>query len=113
MKVCKQELFTTNTVMYFQKSFFLKESIDIMLNDLLTAGIVSYWIKKFADKRFLNWQDPEEKSNFLQMQHLHGIFQMGFIGMSIGLAVFILEVIIGKFKNKKSSRAKKYFLFRK
>lgn len=107
MKVLKETLFTTNTVMYFQKSFFLKESIDILLNDLLTAGIVSYWIKKFADKRFLNWQDPEVKSSFLQMQHLHGIFQMGLIGMGIALVIFILEVIIGKFKKKRRRCVKK------
>lgn len=107
MKVCKQELITTNTVMYFQKSFFLKEAIDSMLDELLTAGIVSYWINKFADKRFLNWQDPDVKSNFLQMQHLHGVFHMGFIGLGIAVAVFIFEVMIERFKKKRKQRCKK------
>lgn len=107
MKVCKQELFTTNTVMYFQKSFFLKESIDSMLSELLTAGIVSYWIKKFADKRFLNWQDQEVKNSYLQMHHLHGVFHMGFIGLGIASAVFIFEVLIGRFKKNRKRCTKK------
>lgn len=99
-----------NIVMYFQKNFFLKEAIDDTLDELATAGLLQYWINKFADKKYLNWQDQQMGPQKLQLEHLRGIFNLGFIGLGVATIVFIIENFLSrrkKFFKKKQRRHKK------
>lgn len=98
LKTCKQELMMANLVFYFQKDFFLKSSIDRLINELSTAGIITHWIDSFIDSKFLNWKKIKVGPNKLQMHHLNGIFHVGFIGLGIAIVVFVIELSMTKFK---------------
>lgn len=107
LKTCKQELMMANLVFYFQKDFFLKTAIDRMINELSTAGIITHWIDTYIDKKFLNWKSLNFGPNKLQMHHLIGVFNVGFIGLGISIVVFVIELSTVKFK-KMMERRKVY-----
>lgn len=104
LKTCKQELMMANLVFYFQKDFFLKSSIDRLINELSTAGIITHWIDSFIDKKFLYWKEIKYGPNRLQMHHLNGVFHVGFIGLGISLVVFVIELSMEKFKQMEARR---------
>lgn len=92
LKVCKEQVITINIAMYFQKNFFFRDAMDRKINELSESGILKYWIQKFSDKRFMNWQGSSTGPNKLQLHHLYGIFNMGLIGIGIALVAFIVEI---------------------
>ncbi|KAL7036918.1 hypothetical protein ACKWTF_008994 [Chironomus riparius] len=42
-KVCKESFFTINIVLFYNKNFFLKESIDDAIQRILTYGFMEHW----------------------------------------------------------------------
>jgi hypothetical protein len=83
---------TINIVMYFPKSSYLSETFSKKLSELSTAGIVNYWIKKYADMRFLNIKTVNYQQKKLNLEKLAGVFNIWLIGLAVGLFAFIVEV---------------------
>jgi hypothetical protein len=96
LQICKEQLMTVNIVMYFPKNSFLRDAFNKKLGELLTAGIVQYWVQKFADPRFLNVLTASSTQQKLSIEKLSGVFNIWLIGLVISLSVFLIEVIWGK-----------------
>lgn len=92
VKVCKEELFTANIVMYFRKNYFLKETVNGKLDELSTAGLLKFFTQKFADMRFYNLKTEGVGPRSLQLQHLFGILNIWLLGCGISLVFFVFEI---------------------
>lgn len=100
LKVCKEELLTTNIVMYYPKNFYLKTAIDQKLNQLATAGLLEFWIQNFADPRFYHLKAQLSGPKSLHVRHLSGIFNIWLIGCAVASIVLIIELILDKVSKK-------------
>lgn len=98
LKVCKEELLTTNIVMYYPKSFYLKGAIDDKLSALSASGILEHWTQKYVDLRFYNVKQQESGPKSLQVQHIFGIVNIWLIGCALGIFVFFMELGTSRFK---------------
>lgn len=98
VQICKEQLMTVNIVMYFPKNSFLRETFNRKLSDFSTAGIINYWVKKFADPRFLNVKIGNTEQQKLSVLKLSGVFNIWLIGLGISFFVFLIEFSVGKIK---------------
>lgn len=94
----------SNIVMYFPKNFFLKQSIDRTLKKLANAGLIQYWINRYVDKRYLQWENSSTEPLQTQVIHLHGAFIIGFIGLGFSTFIFVLEILWTRTFRKFSSQ---------
>lgn len=98
LQICKEKLMTVNIVMYFPKNSYLKDTFSRKLNELSTAGIIQYWVKKYADERFLNVEAGNFRNQKLSIEKLSGVFNIWLIGLAISILSFVLELIIAKIR---------------
>jgi hypothetical protein len=98
LKVCKEQLMTVNVVMFFPKNSYLKETFNRKLNELLTAGIIQYWVRKFADPRFLAIKVGSDEPKVLTIDKLSGVLKVLLIGLAISLIAFFIELFNAKVK---------------
>lgn len=78
--------------MYFSKNFYLREAINYKLNELQTAGILEFWIKNYADMRFYKMKGEQIGPKKMEIEQLFGAFNLLFIGLGVGIIVFIVEL---------------------
>lgn len=93
LKVCKEQLFTVNIVMYFPKNFYLREAINVKLSELSTAGLLQYHIQKKAEMKFFNMISEQKGPKKLNIHHLTGVVNIWLIGCAISLVIFLIEVL--------------------
>ncbi|KAG5681328.1 hypothetical protein PVAND_010775 [Polypedilum vanderplanki] len=105
LKVCDEQVSVINIVMFFTRSFFLKLTIDEKLHYFDANGLLTYWINKHADKRYLNVKDADTGPKILLVEHLFGVFNIMLIGYAIATIIFILELTVFKIKEIKDRRA--------
>ncbi|KAG5681330.1 hypothetical protein PVAND_010777 [Polypedilum vanderplanki] len=109
LKVCDERFTLIDIVMYYQKNFYLKKSIDQRISQLLSSGILHHWIEKYIEERFLNVKEVSELKQ-LTVHHLFGVFNILLIGLAIACISLIIEITISKVKvynrAKKSIRKK-------
>jgi hypothetical protein len=98
LKVCKEQLMTVNIVMYFPKNSYLREAFNRKLSDLMTSGIVQYWINKFADPKFLNINMAQNAPKRLRVEQLSGVLNVWLIGCAVGFLAFLIEIFSATIK---------------
>jgi hypothetical protein len=98
LQICKEQLMTVNIVMYFPKNSFLRDAFNKQLGGLSTAGIVQYWVQKYANPRFLNIKAASSAQQKLTIEKLSGVFNILLIGLAIALLAFIVEIATFKIK---------------
>jgi hypothetical protein len=98
LKICKEQLMTVNIVMFFPKNSYLRDTFNIKLNELLTAGIVQFWVQNFIDIRFLNAKTKSDEPRTLTLEKLSGVFKIWMIGIGASILIFLLEILNVKLK---------------
>lgn len=78
--------------MYFPKNSYLRETFDKKLGKLTTAGIVNYWVKKFADTKYLRVKNDKIGPNKLRLEQLSGVVNLWLIGCAAAFCVFLVEI---------------------
>jgi hypothetical protein len=96
-KICNEPMRTDNIVMYFPKNFYLIDSINKKLSAFQSSGLVEFWIKKFMDQRFFKYKQMKQGPRRLNINHLTGVFNILFIGNTISMTIFVLELVFSKF----------------
>lgn len=90
-KICKESFFTTNIVLFYNKNFFLKESIDEAIQRILTYGFMEHWMREF-DKT-ARWKNENVIPTVMTYEHLSGAFHLLYIGSLIAFVVFLVEIL--------------------
>jgi hypothetical protein len=93
LKVCKEQLFTVNIVMYFPKNFYLREAIDQKLSELSTAGLLQYHIQKSAEMKFFRMTNEQKGPKKLNIHHLVGVLNIWMMGCALSVVTFFLEIV--------------------
>lgn len=102
---CKEPMVLLNLVLYYPKDFFMIKAIDDKLNLMISAGLIEHWIKSEINLRFWKTSSRKRERKQLNYSHLSGAFWIFFIGCSVSINVFILELIELKLR----SSLQKYF----
>lgn len=91
-KICRELIVTMNTVMYFQKNFFLADTINQKINCLISSGIMNHLIEKYIDMKFLVFKEPAKGPRQLTMEHLKGAFYVWIICCVFCVAALAYEM---------------------
>lgn len=94
LNFAKEPVATLSFVMYLTPNFFLKNSLDEKLQMFDSSGLISYWVNKHADKRFLKTDAATNEPIKLNLDHLHATFCILMIGSGIGVFIFLVELCI-------------------
>ncbi|XP_070496105.1 glutamate receptor ionotropic, NMDA 1-like [Chironomus tepperi] len=95
-KICKEQFATSNVVLYFNKNFVLKRTIDEAIYKILVHGFVKFWLREF-DKTS-KWKHKDVNPIVMTFEHLSGAFHLLLIGNVVGLIVFLIEISIIRIK---------------
>jgi hypothetical protein len=102
-KICRELIVTMNTVMYFQKDFFLAKAINQKINCLISSGIMKHIIEKYIDVKFLVFKEPAKGPRQLTLEHLKGAFYVWIICCVVCVAVLAYE-IFHEAKNRRKGK---------
>lgn len=94
-KILKEFYATIPSVIYFNKNFFLIESINHEIGKLQSSGLIEYWHNIFVNKMYSSLQSLNSPKQ-LNLEHLGGGFQLCLIGWILSFLVFIVELIYKK-----------------
>lgn len=64
-----------------------------MLIQLSTAGILEFWIQKYADMRYFTMKNVPEEQKRMELHHLYGIFNIWLMGLAVSLIIFVAELV--------------------
>jgi hypothetical protein len=98
LRVCAEQISVINIAMFFTRNFYLKTAIDEKLRQFDAAGLLSYWISKHAEKKYLSMNEGVTGPKKLNLEHLFGVFNIMLIGHAVALIIFIFELAVFKFK---------------
>lgn len=95
-KICKQPFVHINCALIFNKNFFLKKTIDEAIQRIVVYGFIKHWMREFdkTDK----WKIKNFDPIVMTFEHLSGAFYLLIIGIIISLIIFLIEILIHKFK---------------
>ena len=99
--ICKENVYTVQIVMFFQKSSYLKKTFDEKILLLQENGCMSYWLTKYLNPSYVNIKDPAKSPEKLNVNQLLGCFQVFAFFISISIIFFFLELLFYKTVDKK------------
>lgn len=93
----KKKIRNTNVAIYFNKDSCLIHQVNTIIVNLISGGLIDTWASNFIDRSFLK---RKSKSNAIQlsMDQLSGAFQLLIAGLILSFFVFLVEIIVGRFK---------------
>lgn len=94
-QICKESFFTVSVVIYYRKNYFLIESINNVMNKLVSAGLVEYWHRKFVNEDYSKLRRNENRSA-MTFDHLKGIIQLWAFCCCCSIICFFCEKIVHK-----------------
>ena len=87
--VLNEIVLTVPTVFYLKKNSYLTNAINEKIDDLLSAGLINYWISKYLDEKYLRLKVQE----VLNLDELYGAFQLLLFGLICSFVTFVVEVL--------------------
>lgn len=106
LRVCRHKMSVLSTVMYMNKGYFLKDTIDDLLLRYDSFGLLSYWFNKYAESRYLRIETNIKGPKKLTVEHLFGVFNIMLIGHGMSIVIFILEILIFRIKKLRAVKSK-------
>lgn len=91
--ICKQQLLSANTVLYYPKNFYLIDEINEQIRTFSAAGLIDHWIAKHLAMRFYNVRKVGAGPSQLSVEHLSGIFNILLIGFLVSAFAFACEFL--------------------
>jgi hypothetical protein len=94
----REDSFQLNSVMLMPKGSPLFDRVNTVMTHIVEAGLPNQFLKSILDARrieagILALEDLNDEYSALSLNHLQGSFFFLLIGVTMGLAVFLLEVI--------------------
>ena len=91
--VLNEIVLTVPTVFYMRKNSHLTNIINQKIDDLLSNGLINYWISKYLDEKYLRLKAQDGGPDVLNLDELYGAFQLLVIGLICSFISFIVEVL--------------------
>lgn len=110
LTVCREYLFTYLYGIYFRKNSYLVHMFDHHIALFKTSGLIDFWASDFISMKYLKVQIQADGPRQLNIAELLGGFEVLFIGLLIGAALFIIEVIAEKCRLKFLRRIFNFFI---
>lgn len=94
----REDSFQLNSVMLMPKGSHLFDRVNVVMTHIVEAGLPNQFLKSILDARgieagILALQDLGDEYSALSLNHLQGSFFFLLMGITLGLAMFLLEVI--------------------
>lgn len=96
LTVCTEALFTYLYGIYFRKNSYLVHTFNQNIAYFKTSGLIDFWASDFISMKYLNMKLVEDGPRQLNIDELLGGFEVLFIGMIVGVALFFLEIFAEK-----------------
>ena len=93
LTVCLETLFTFQYGIYYRKNSYLKSLFDEKISVMKSSGLINFWASDFIDIKYLNIKLSEETPRKLNIEQLKGGFEVLYIGVVIGLVIFLCEIL--------------------
>jgi hypothetical protein len=101
---CKERIVGIPIVVYFRKNFFLILSINAVIRNLVSAGIIEHLHKNYLDEKRLSVIKSFPGLKVLTLEHLQGCFELWAAGCAFSFAFFLAELSFAFVKSKKASQ---------
>lgn len=109
LTVCKEYLFTYLYGIYFRKNSYLVHMFNRKIALFKTSGLIDFWASDFISMKFLKVQIETSEPKQLSIQELLGGFEVLFLGMAIGVTLFVIEVISNTYRIKFLQKIFRFF----
>jgi hypothetical protein len=109
LTVCKETLFTFQYGIYFRKNSYLVKVFNKKISFLKASGLIDFWASNFIDSRYLNINTVDKSPKKLNIGQLMGGFQVLFIGIFVGFALFVCEIVSRSFRVRKLQELIEFF----
>lgn len=96
-KICPENLMTINIVLYFPKNYYLRETFDSKIGQLVSTGFVEHWLKMYDYTS--RWKSTRKGPRAIRLQHVKGSFYLLICGYLAGIIIMFAEMFVHK-KNK-------------
>lgn len=93
LKFSNQRMRVDSLVIYFRKDFYLVKQINEKIDDLITSGIVFYWIRSYIERCFMKTRIERREPKQLNFHHFKGPFTIAVIGWFAAILSFLIELI--------------------
>lgn len=101
--VCNEVIQTIPTVFYLRKNSYLTEIFNEKIDNLKSAGLIEYFVKKYLDPKYLRVKRVEQGPRALNMRELLIAFRLFAYGIISALVVFLIEIAV-KIKSKSKTQ---------
>lgn len=98
LNVCKEQLYTFQYSIYFQKHFAYVHYFDRELLNLATNGLINQFEDRYVQQNFLKSPPAQRLPKFLDMDNVMGSFWILILGLSIASIVAAFEILLCKCK---------------
>lgn len=109
LTVCREYLFTYLYGIYFRKNSYLVHMFNQKIAAFKTSGLIDFWASDFISNKYLNMLIVDDGPRQLNIDQLLGGFEVLFLGMIVGSALFVLEVIADKCRIRCLQRIFRFF----
>lgn len=93
LTICKEFMLTFQYGIYFRKNSFLEFAVNRKISLFKANGLINNWASYYMDSKFLNVKPPNKGPRKLNMAELSGGFEVWFIGLGLGIFIFVIEYI--------------------
>ena len=93
-KICPENLLTINIVLYFPKHYYLRETFDSKIGQLVSSGFVEHWLKMYDYTRL--WKSIRNGPKSIKLKHVKGSFYLLICGYLAGIIFLIAEIFVYK-----------------
>lgn len=97
-KILNEVFLTMPVVIYTRKNFHLLEALNINMEMLKNAGLVTLWYKRSLKSKMKS--KIEEPAQPLDFKKLSGCFKVVVAGWTASLIIFMLEISYHKIRRK-------------
>ncbi|XP_055611394.1 uncharacterized protein LOC129757996 [Uranotaenia lowii] len=103
-RMFREPLYGYSVAVFFRKNSPLVEPFNIHIGQLITHGFIVRWKDQTLDRDLVQMVRQWESSGTaraLSFEMLNGIFELFAIGMACSLVVFVLELVVYRFRSSK------------
>lgn len=92
ISVCKEIFMMVPSVIYYEKNFYLMDTISAKIEMFKESGLIQFWQKKVLNPKSFPDKDTNEPE-VLELLHFFGSFQVLSFGLALSTVAFIFELI--------------------
>jgi hypothetical protein len=101
-RILKETVIVNPIVLYLRKNHFLVQSFNKKLSLFKSAGLIDFFVSKFAGRR--SKTDQSRNLKILTLFELSGAFKVWLFGLAIAAMTFVIEIVSKLAKKRGNTR---------